>query len=307
MAGSTSRRRFLLGAGATGLALGAGSLAAEAIAGLPAPRTPADDVPGPVTSGQGTSAAFPEVWEEPGRWGAPRVIWSLPVSRPLAALTFDDGPTPEYTPRVLAALDAAGVTATFNVMGHNAAAHPGLLREIVAAGHEVGNHTWSHLDQSDITVAQTREEIVRCAEVVEDLTGRPLAGFRPPRGKLSGYGLRVCAELGYDVWIWSCTRGPDGTGTTDVVSRHLATTVRPGDVIDLHDGLGRGTFQPGSAFAADLAARREVEVRALPDALRRLADRGITVTSAGQLLAAADQEAAVRLVGGTGVTVVGGA
>lgn len=303
MAGSTSRRRFLLGAGATGLAIGLGSAAtAEAVSGakglVPAPRVPADG-----TSGQGVGAAFPEVWEEPGRFGAPRVVWSLPVERPLAALTFDDGPTPEYTPRVLAALAAAGVTATFYVMGSNAVAHPGLLREIVAAGHELGNHSWSHRDQTGLTVAETRTEIVRCADEVAAITGRPLTGFRPPRGKLTGYGLRVCAELGYDVWIWSCTRGPDGTGTTDVVSTHLARTVRPGDVVCLHDGLGRGTFQPGTAFAADLAARREVEVRALPDALRRIADRGITLTSAGRLLAAADREAAVRTLTAAGLPV----
>ncbi|WP_299953038.1 polysaccharide deacetylase family protein [uncultured Modestobacter sp.] len=303
MMGGSSRRRFLLGAGATGLAIGLGSAAtAEAVSGakslVPAPRGPADG-----TSGQGVGAAFPEVWEEPGRFGAPRVVWSLPVEAPLAALTFDDGPTPEYTPRVLAALAAAGVTATFNVMGANAVAHPGLLREIVAAGHEVGNHSWSHRDQTGLTVAETRTEIVRCAEEVAAITAQPLTVFRPPRGKLTGYGLRVCAELGYDVWIWSCTRGPDGTGTTDVVSTHLARTVRAGDVVCLHDGLGRGTFQPGTAFAADLAARREVEVRALPDALRRIADRGITLTSAGQLLAAADREAAVRTLTAAGLPV----
>ena len=293
MSGSTSRRRFLLGAGATGVALGLGSAVAvsEATArptahgAVPPPRGPSE-----AAQRGAAGAAFPQVWEEPGRWGAHRVVWSVPTSRPLAALTFDDGPTPEYTPRVLDALAAAGVTATFNVMGHNAVAHPGLLREVVAAGHELGNHTWSHLDQSRITPAQAREEIVRCKEEVEAIVQRPLAGFRPPRGELSGYGLRVCAELGYDVWLWSCTRGPDGTGTEDVVVGHLGATVRAGDVVDLHDGLGRGTFQPGTSFTAGLAARREVEVRALPAALRRVADSGITLTSAGGLLAAWDAD-----------------
>ncbi|MGY1856469.1 polysaccharide deacetylase family protein [Modestobacter sp. SYSU DS0290] len=302
MAGATSRRRFLLGAGATGVALGLGSAAtADAVSGtlaadlVPAPRPPADG-----TSGQGVGAAFPEVWEEPGRWGAPRVVWSLPVQQPVAALTFDDGPTPDYTPRVLAALAAAGVTATFLVMGHNAVTHPHLLREIVAAGHEVGNHTWSHLDQTSSSPAQVREEIVRCKDEVEALVQQPLTAFRPARGKLTGYGLRVCAELGSEVWIWSCSRGPDGVGTPGVVAEHVAGTVRAGDVVCLHDGLGRGTFQPGTAFTRGLAARREVEVRALPEVLRRVADRGITLTSAGRLLAAADREAAVRTLAATG-------
>jgi peptidoglycan-N-acetylglucosamine deacetylase len=284
----TSRRRFLLGAGATGVALGLGAagVAAEAAEpgrrGLPVPRSEHD-----YTARDEEGVTFPEVAEEPGRFGMHRVVWSVPTTRPLAALTFDDGPTPEYTPRILEALRDAGVTATFNVMGHNALANRSLLQEVVAAGHELGNHTWSHLNLTRLTPAQTREEIVRCKETVEDLVGQPMAGFRPPRGLLTGYALRVAAELGYDVWVWSCTRGPDGTGTPDVVVDHLASTVGPGDVIDLHDGLGRGTFQPGTSFTAGLAARREVEVRALPAALERVAERGITLTSAGRLLAGA--------------------
>ena len=298
----TSRRRFLLGAGATGFALGLGSagVVAETVAEhspvpLPLPRRGHDyherDLEG---------AAFPEVWEEPGRFGMNRVIWSVPTTRPLAALTFDDGPTPEYTPRILDALRDAGVTATFNVMGHNAVAHKSLLREVVAAGHELGNHTWSHLNLTRLTPAETREEIVRCTEAVEDIVQQPLAGFRPPRGMLTGYALRVCAELGYDVWVWSCTRGPDGVGTTDVVADHLGSLVSPGDVIDLHDGLGRGTFEPGTSFTAGLAARREVEVRALPAVLHRVAERGITLTSAGRLLAGTGADADVPTAQRTG-------
>ena len=276
----TSRRRFLLGAGATGFALGLGTgPAAAGLAGGP------DDA----AARNAVGAAFPQVHEEPARFGMNRVVWSVPTTRPMAALTFDDGPTPEYTPRVLEMLRDAGVTATFNVMGHNAVAHRSLLREVVAAGHELGNHTWSHLTLPQLTPAQTREEIMRCQETVEDLTGVRMTGFRPPRGMLTGYALRVCAELGLDVWVWSCTRGPDGVGTPDVVVDHLGSTVGPGDVIDLHDGLGRGTFQPGTSFCADLAARREVEVRALPAVLERVAARGITLTSAGALLVAAGE------------------
>jgi peptidoglycan/xylan/chitin deacetylase (PgdA/CDA1 family) len=282
--GGTSRRGFLLGAGATGFALGLGTAETAAAGVLPSAERPPSDL----AARNAVAAAFPQVHEEPARFGMNRVIWSVPTTRPLAALTFDDGPTPEYTPRVLEALREAGVTATFNVMGHNAVAHRSLLREVVAAGHELGNHTWSHQTLSQLTPVETREEIVRCKETVEDLVGQPMTGFRPPRGMLTGYALRVCAELGYDVWVWSCTRGPDGVGATADVVDHLGSTVAPGDVIDLHDGLGRGTFQPGTSFTAGLAARREVEVRALPAVLERVAERGVTLTSAGRLLATAE-------------------
>jgi hypothetical protein len=85
--------------------------------------------------------------------------------------------------------------------------------------------------------------------------------------------------------MWSCTRGPYGISTVPAVAQALGSSVEPGDVIDLHDGLGRGTFAPTARFTHDLAARREIEVRALPEALRRIADRGVRLTSATDLLA----------------------
>ena len=85
----TSRRRFLLGAGATGFALGLGTgPAAAGLAGGP------DDA----AARNAVGAAFPQVHEEPARFGMNRVVWSVPTTRPMAALTFDDGPMPEYTP-----------------------------------------------------------------------------------------------------------------------------------------------------------------------------------------------------------------
>ena len=223
--------------------------------------------------------------EEVARLGTRRVVWSTTVTEPVAAITFDDGPTPEFTPRILDALAAAGVTATFNVMGHDGVAHPGLLREVVAAGHEIGNHTWSHRDLTSLTPEETREEIERCRREVEDLLQQPFTSFRPPRGELTGYALRVAAQNGYDVYVWSCTRGPGDSTSVDHVAAYVGSTVQPGDVLGLHDGIGRGTFAPRAAFARALAERRELEVRALPVALARIADRGVTLTSADRLVA----------------------
>jgi peptidoglycan/xylan/chitin deacetylase (PgdA/CDA1 family) len=275
----TTRRQFLLaaGAGTAGLAVAGGAAAL----GLEAhDRAEAAEV----KAGREADGAA-ALDGAHGRLGVRRVVWSTRPLGPYAAITFDDGPTPDYTPRILAALEKAGVHATFNVMGHNAVAHPGLIRDIVAAGHELANHTMTHQDLAQIPAAQIRDEIVRCKDAVEQLVQQPLVGFRPPRGELSGYAMAVAAELGYDVFMWSRTRGPGGMSTPEIVARSIGTTVGPGDVIDLHDGIGRGTFQPTAQFARALAARREVEVRALPEALGRIADRGIVLTSATDLLA----------------------
>jgi peptidoglycan/xylan/chitin deacetylase (PgdA/CDA1 family) len=225
-------------------------------------------------------------------------VWNTTVTEPIAAITFDDGPTTAFTPRILAALDRAGVTATFNIMGWNAVRNAGLLREVVAAGHEIGNHTWTHRDLTSLTAAETRDELVRCRDEVEALLGRPFTSFRPPRGELTGYALRVAAELGYDTYIWSVTRGPGDKRSVTEIGDYLGRTVDAGDVVGLHDGIGRGTFSPDAPFARALADRRELEVRALPAALQQVADRGITLMSANRLLARSVPEP----IGGTATT-----
>jgi len=277
----STRRDFVLGAaaGAVGVAGGAAgaSLLAEDVGEVRARATVAAERRFLETSGAAGESSEVE------RLGAHRVLWSLTTTQPLVALTFDDGPTPEYTPRILDALAAVGATATFNVMGYNAVQHPDLLRQLVAAGHEIGNHTWTHEDLSRLTPEETREQIVRCAREVEDIVDRAITSFRPPRGELTGAALRICAELGYEVRLWSCSRGPGDSSDPREVARYVGNTPLAGDLVGLHDGIGRGTFNPGTAFAVTLPARREVEVRALPEVLARLTDPGLSVVRVDRL------------------------
>ncbi|HYX97367.1 MAG TPA: polysaccharide deacetylase family protein [Geodermatophilus sp.] len=275
-----TRRTFLaaFGAGAAGLLTGAAAGPLYDGAASPSPASGDER--------RGATGDF----GAPLRIGAHRVVWSLPATANAVAITFDDGPTETFTPRVLDALAAAGATATFYVLGASVVASPTLVREVVAAGHEIGNHTWSHRDLTRLSLQETRDQITRCAHTVEDLTGRPAVGFRPPRGELTGYALRVCAELGYDVHMWSCTRGPGDDRDPAAVAAYVGRTAAPGDVVGLHDGIGRGTFHPQAAFARRLTTRREVEVRGLPDLLARLGDRGLSVVSVGRLAAADPSE-----------------
>lgn len=284
----TSRRALLTGAaaGAAGLAVGGagGVLLSDAEAEARQEATARAEqrfleAGGAADEGEGVA-----------RLGTRRVVWNTTVTEPIAAITFDDGPTPEYTPRILDALAQAGLTATFNIMGYNAVRHPDLLREVVAAGHEIGNHTWDHRDLTTLTQAETREELRRCRDEVEALIGQPFTSFRPPRGELTGYALRVAAELGYDTFIWSVTRGPGDKKEVREIGDYMGRTVEAGDVLGLHDGIGRGTFEPDASFARALADRRELEVRALPSALQQIADRGIGLISANRLLARSEPE-----------------
>ncbi len=229
------------------------------------------------------------------RLGRQQLIWSVPTHEPLVALTFDDGPDPELTPQILSVLAEHGARATFNMMGHNAMRHPDLVRAVVAAGHELGNHTWTHQDLTFQSGRETRRQLELGREAIEGIAGVRLRFFRPPRGNLTGPAIGHAAELGYDVLLWSVTRGPAGKGTPGVVADHLARTVAPGDVVALHDGIGRGTFRPRGTAARELRARRRVEVVALPAAIERLMGRGLRLVTASELLASGERAAAHTL------------
>jgi peptidoglycan/xylan/chitin deacetylase (PgdA/CDA1 family) len=226
--------------------------------------------------------------------GRRQLIWSVPTAAPLAALTFDEGPDPELTPAILAVLARYGVQATFNVMGWNAIRHPDLIRAVLDGGHELGNHTWTHQDLAFQSPAATWRQLDRGLAAIQRTAGVRPRFFRPPRGELTGTALQAAARLGHDVLLWSVTRGPAGVGTPRAVADHLATTVGPGDVVGLHDGIGRATFDRAGADARFLRARRRVEVAALPAAIERLQARNLRLVGVSALLDAAGRAAQPR-------------
>ncbi len=230
-------------------------------------------------------SAGPAGW--PRALGQRRVVWSVPTTTPLAALTFDDGPDPELTPAVLEVLAEHHAKATFNMMGWNAGRHPDLVRAVVAGGHELGNHTWTHLDLAGLSEDQTRHQLDLGRRAIERAAGgvQP-RWFRPPRGNLTGAAVCAAAELGQDLLLWSVERGPLGIGMPAAVADHLVRTVGPGDVVGLHDGIGRGTFDQDGSLARRLRARRLVELKALPSVLERLEARGIRLVTASELVTA---------------------
>ena len=214
-------------------------------------------------------------------------MWSVPTEVQRAALTFDDGPDPEFTPAILDALAAAGVKATFMVMGHNAVRHPHLLRRVVADGHELGNHTWSHLDLSELAPEEVLDEVRRGSEAIEDVVGIRPKLFRPPKGIVSEAALQSAAIAGQDIVIWSVTRGGLGLDRAASIADAVDAAVGPGDIVDLHDGIGRGTFNPEAEFTQRIKARRRIEVQALPLVLQKAADRGMALGTVSELVAAA--------------------
>ena len=269
------RRFFLKAAGGLG-ALGSSGAAGWALRGTPGAATRARAVEQGDMAGLHTGHS--------GAFGIHRVIYSVPMSLPYVGLTFDDGPDPQFTPRVLEILKGYGITATFNVMGYNALHHTDIFQELVKAGHEIGNHTWTHLDLSTVGVTDTLYEIRRGREVIEDLSGQKVRFFRPPRGEMSGLAMRTIAEEGNDLLMWSITGSVGHGDVTQAVESFVLSKIEPGSIIDYHDGIGRGTFHRSGAGAKALIARRTAEIESLPKMIETAMHRGFTFMSVGQLL-----------------------
>lgn len=189
------------------------------------------------------------------------------------SLTFDDGPDPDFTPRVLDLLDEHGCKASFFVLGQQARRHPELVRRMVAEGHSIGNHTFSHPRARPGREARDIWEVRHAQHLIEDISGCKPLWFRPPFGRLSPSMVQEAGNLGLTVVLWSRSGidwGPFGTRRG--IARRLNRT-RPRDILLLHD-------------APRYHNHPDRMLRVLPDFLVHLRQRGLAVVSLDQYLAA---------------------
>ncbi|MER6068688.1 polysaccharide deacetylase family protein [Streptomyces sp. NPDC001817] len=165
------------------------------------------------------------------------------------ALTFDDGPDPRSTPYFLRLLSDRGVHATFFLLGSQARRSPALVREIAAAGHEIGIHGWLHRPLLLRGPRATRDDLARARDLVAGLTGRPPTLFRPPYGVMSTAAHLATRRLGLTPVLWTAW-GEDWTAraTPASVHRTVTTDLDGGGTILLHDS--DCTSAPGAWHSA---------------------------------------------------------
>jgi peptidoglycan-N-acetylglucosamine deacetylase len=189
-------------------------------------------------------------------------------------LTFDDGPNPVATGRILDALAASGVPAAFFQIGRHVRQFPALARQVAAAGHEVGNHTDQHVKLHLRGPRFTRDALQAAHRTLVEVTGIAPRSFRAPHGYHTPFVHRAARELGYQVFGWSFGVWDTALPGGEVIRARVRKRLRPGAVILLHDGDG---------YDAD--GDRTQTAAALPGILRDVRDAGYEFASLSELIA----------------------
>jgi peptidoglycan/xylan/chitin deacetylase (PgdA/CDA1 family) len=172
-------------------------------------------------------------------------------------LTFDDGPNPAATPKILDTLSAHGVTATFFVVGQMAAADPAIVGRESREGHTVGNHSWDHPNLTTLTRAEVESQLQRTDDVLKQATGTTPTQWRPPYGATNAAVQAAAVDVGLtSMVLWTVDPRDWADPPATIVRDRVLQAVQPGSIVLLHDGTGANTAE------------------ALPMILNGLADRG---------------------------------
>ena len=197
------------------------------------------------------------------------------VTEKVVALTFDDGPSPQWTPLILDELKEANVKATFFMLGEHVKKYPQVARRVAAEGHDIGNHTYSHHVLIYYKMDELESEIKQAENVIRQVTGKTTVFFRPPKAWLTGEEKQKIKELGYEVVLWSLNSKDWVTFDDKYIIKYLLHHVRPGDIILFHDSGGVFTVEGGNRKETVLAIRKLIE---------RLKERGYRCVTVSELL-----------------------
>ena len=158
------------------------------------------------------------------------------VDQPYIAMTFDDGPSAENTPRLLEMLKQRNIKATFFLIGQNVASNPDLVRRILAEGHEIGNHSWTHPQLSRLSDQKVTAEITKTQDAIKDASGFTPTLLRPPYGAITSRQREwIENQFGLSIILWSVDPFDWKRPGASVISQRILSQARPGAIILSHD------------------------------------------------------------------------
>lgn len=148
------------------------------------------------------------------------------------AITFDDGPHPVYTPKLLDGLEKRGIVATFFVTGENAAQYPDIIRRMNEDGHLIGNHTYTHIQLTSANRDRFRAELVKTNETLKEITGKDVTFVRPPYGS---WDKSFETELNMFPVLWNIDPLDWCSNNAGCVVRKVEKNAKESSIILLHD------------------------------------------------------------------------
>ena len=210
-----------------------------------------------------------------------KVYYKASPQKKVVALTFDDGPSEPYTSEILDVLKKRNVTATFFIIGSNAEIYQNTLKRIVAEGHVIGDHTYSHLEPHAITT-QGCHDAVRAQAAIYNITGLKTKLYRPPFGRKTPWEINCIKKHGMNEIMWTTPRllighqTEFGTDSSDAIANTIINKAKPGDILLLHDSFG-------TCHDTALCSKEKV-VRATEKVVTSLQEQGYTFVTIPELL-----------------------
>jgi peptidoglycan-N-acetylglucosamine deacetylase len=158
----------------------------------------------------------------------PATYTQVRVDQPYIAMTFDDGPSSANTPRLLEMLKQRNIKATFFLIGQNAAANPDIVRQILADGHEIGNHSWTHPQLSKLSDDRVKTEITKTQEAIKEASGFTPTILRPPYGAITARQREwIENQFGLNIILWSVDPLDWKRPGASVITQRILSQVRP--------------------------------------------------------------------------------
>src|SRR5438105_7693078 len=180
---------------------------------------------------------------------------SVHVDEPYIALTFDDGPSPTLTPKLLDLLAARHIKVTFFVIGENVAEHPEIVARAAREGHEIGNHSWSHPNLAKISQESVRSQLQRTDDAIKSATGSRPTLLRPPYGSITDREKRwIHDEFGYRIILWDVDPYDWKRPGPAVVRNRILKETQPGSIVLSHD-IHPGTIEAMPSTLDSLEAK----------------------------------------------------
>ena len=225
-----------------------------------------------------------EVVEQPTNQIFGHTITGGPPNERIVALTFDDGPNPPYTDRILDVLERERVHATFFVVGRAVQSYPAVVRREIRDGDAVGNHTWAHGHLIVMTRAQVRSSLQHADAAIFKAAGIHTKLMRPPYGSRDWIVMQAAKDLGYTVVMWSVPLARDWEyPPPSVIAQRIIPYVNDGSIVVLHDG-NRGQLCTRDRLSAHVCDRRN-DIEATRLIVQRLKHEGYRFVTIPQLIA----------------------